>query len=296
MNSVIGQTVAPREVLLIDDGSTDGSAALCDSLANTHPIVKAIHIAHGGAARARNTGLRLATGEWVASVDSDDVISPHFIDITTRIAIEHNADIVECEWVESDEHDHNSLSAIAPVDCEVKVFTANQAIADSFYQKTLRSSMCRRLFKREIIADYEFTEGEMYEDLAAEYDLLSRAHRLVYTPTPLYHYIHRGGSQMTMFAPCREAVIGILQRTESKALPEHVPAVRSRLLSACFNMLRVVPQSYENRDEILNRCWAEIKRLRCSCLLDSNVRLRNKVAIILSLLGKRITRITLSKF
>lgn len=95
VDSILHQTITDIELILVDDGSTDGSPVICDQYAAEDARVKAIHKPNGRAASARNAGLRAATGEYVAFVDSDDWISP---DMYEKM-LEADADVVLCDYI-----------------------------------------------------------------------------------------------------------------------------------------------------------------------------------------------------
>lgn len=81
IESLINQKYPAVEIILIDDGSTDGSDKICDEYADKHESIKVIHIQNGGVSNARNIGLDMATGEYVTFVDSDDWIEPDFFEM-----------------------------------------------------------------------------------------------------------------------------------------------------------------------------------------------------------------------
>lgn len=86
MDSVLAQTYRNMEVLLIDDGSTDGSDVLCNQYPSVDSRVKVLHIPHSGVSAARNVGLEKAGGEYIAFVDADDHVSPTML-VTLRSAV-----------------------------------------------------------------------------------------------------------------------------------------------------------------------------------------------------------------
>ena len=290
VDSVLRQTYAKLEVILVDDGSNDGSNALCRSLASMDSRVKVVTIAHSGVAAARNAGLAVATGERITFVDSDDAVSPLFIEQLSALIDKYDADISECEWIEFYDVSKPILGAENGYTTELR-FSQTDAIFSSLYQETLKNSLCRRLFRAEIFRDFKFKEGQVFEDLWSEYPLLSRASRgVAYSSSRLYYYIRRHDSTMGDFSPSRTVVLGILSDLEarvSREAPQYLPAVRSRLLSASFNMISCIPSSGPDEYRCtLNSSWNNVRRLRAGCLRDSRVRKINKLAILLSYSGR----------
>lgn len=120
VESVVAQTYENLEIILVDDGATDGSGSLCDELAATDGRISVIHKRNGGLSDARNAGLRKSTSGLISFIDSDDFVSPIFIEalyaamagMGTKIAAVsgghnfHDGDEVVLE---------QSLSAVAPV-------------------------------------------------------------------------------------------------------------------------------------------------------------------------------------
>ncbi len=94
LESLVNQTLSDIEIILVDDGSTDSSSLICDAFKEKHANIKAVHKANGGVAKARNDGLKLATGEYVIFVDSDDEVPCDAYQNMYEEAIRSNADIV----------------------------------------------------------------------------------------------------------------------------------------------------------------------------------------------------------
>lgn len=295
IGSVVGQTYSNLQIVLVDDGSDDGSSDLCDEWASRDSRIEVTHLPQNmGQAHARNVALRAARGELYAFVDSDDYVVPHFIATLLQVLRNTDADIAECAWKETQASQFTPPTpAQAGRPPRVTVFSGDEAIIDSFYQRTLTCSLCRRLYRAHVLTGYKFHEGKIFEDLAAEYPTLSACRRVAYVDGTLYYYLHHTTSTMGAFTSKRTVVIDVLEQLEHDVAsqhPSHLGAVRSRLLSAYFNILMLCPGSGEYRT-IVERCWQGICRLRWGCLCDSNVRLKNKGAILASVFGCRIFRI-----
>lgn len=285
VDSILTQTYRNLEVILVDDGSTDGSAAMCDQWAQRDSRIKVIHQSNGGLSQARNTALDAMTGQYVTMVDGDDYIAPHFVETMLGLAGNTGADVVSSGWNLFDDGTSPKPSS----DAHITTFTPAQAIDEVFYQHTLTNSACSKLYAASLWHDLRFPVGMLYEDLAVIYDLLSLATRVVHTSEELYLYRQRQeGSITSSFSRKRTHVLDIMERLEERVeaeAPQHLKAVRSRLLSAYFNIMLLCP-SDGSMNDVTDRCWTGIKRLRTGCLLDPRVRAKNKAGIILSYMGQ----------
>ena len=292
LESIVAQTYTHLEVIVVDDGSTDASGAIADEWAVRDRRVRVIHQPNAGLSAARNTGLNAMQGTYVTFIDSDDFVAPQYVERLMQYA--SDADAVLCDWVIFSYAD----TVPAPSTCsKVRTYTAFQAVQHILYQRRgLTHSACGRIYRANIFKEVRFPEGMLYEDLAVLMPVMQQVSRLIFVPERLYYYRQRPGSILASFNPRRTHVLDILEDMEQRApeqWSEHLPAIRSRLLSAYFNMFRIVPADSSAYAPILSRAWAGIKRLRKECLLDSQVRLRNKVAILLSYLSRRLLAATL---
>ncbi|MBO4815225.1 MAG: glycosyltransferase [Muribaculaceae bacterium] len=297
LESIVAQDYSPLEVILVDDGSDDGSSELCDEWAAQDARIKVIHKANEGPGQARNAGLDVAQGQYVSFIDSDDYVHPQFISRLHRHAVEQNAEVVLCRWVE---FDGDKLAQLPPVTDKPRLteMTGMEALRRIFYQDEITHSPWGRLYRSDLFAEHRFSEKYVYEDLELIYPLLKQVHKVVETDERLYGYMVRSTSLMRTFNAQRTVVLDIMDDLEQKVAandPELLPAVRSRRLSANFNMLKLMPRDDAHYAPIFDRCWAAVKELRWGCLKDCRVRLKNKLGILLSFLGKKATIVAINR-
>ena len=196
VNSVMTQTYPHLEIFLVDDGSTDGSGELCDSLASGDERIRVIHRENGGAAAARNAGLDAAQGTYIAFADADDFLRPEMLERMCCVREETDADLVVGGFVRVQQ------------DAEVKdVFSEHplkeeEAVciegADILKQLTERDTetvvLWNKLYRREVFADVRFPEGRTFEDFYAAHRVLWNCQRVVYMKSVLYFYAERTDS------------------------------------------------------------------------------------------------------
>ena len=289
LQSIVDQSYRNLEIIVVDDGSTDASGNICDEWAQRDTRISVIHKPNGGLSDARNAGLDAMHGSLVMMVDSDDWLHTDAIATLLRLMLDTDADIAVSPWREIDER-HATEPQPTLEASGYEVFTRKQVLESIFYQQAINHSSCGRLFKASLFDGLRYPVGLLYEDLAIAYPLYRRATKVVLAKQRLYNYLQRETSILGHFKRQRTDVLDILdhlQQQVSRQEPELEPAVRSRRLSAHFNILLLCPGGDECAD-VTQRCWNVISQLRWSCLTDSKVRAKNKVGILASLLGRNL--------
>ena len=194
VESIRAQNYKNLEIILVDDGSSDGSYVLMQKLAAEDPGTKIFTEENGGASKARNTGVRNATGEFVSFIDSDDYIEPEMIESLVSATDKYQADsvIAQCGRREQDEAG-NPLPNALPEQKELKIVESVDFI-ESLLLYTGESSLCTKLVSRKLLLEHPFAEGVMCEDFLLCIQLAMEVKGILQIPMVGYNVVHRAGS------------------------------------------------------------------------------------------------------
>ncbi len=192
LQSICGQTYKNLEIILIDDGSSDGSGELCDLFAQRDGRIKVIHQANAGQSAARNRGLAVAQGEFLGFVDSDDWIEPDMYEFLYCLLKENEADISICSHC----RDKDGRSVAKYASGKQFVFTRDEGIRALAVDKHIRNYVWDKLYKRCLFSDIAFPLNRIFEDIAISYQVFYKAENIVMRDLPKYHYVIREGSAM----------------------------------------------------------------------------------------------------
>ena len=144
VDSIISQNVDNYEVILVDDGSTDGSAGVCDKIAARYPAFRCIHQPNAGVSAARNRGLQETAGDFIAFLDADDVIAPNYLQ--ELLCTCEDADIAVCDVVVREGETETKRFTHPPC-----LLTQNEALNALFTRQTINSGPYAKLFRRKIL-------------------------------------------------------------------------------------------------------------------------------------------------
>lgn len=181
MDSIIGQTYTKLEIIVVDDGSSDGSAEICDEYKNKDSRIRVIHKENGGLSSARNVGIENATGDYVLMVDSDDYMLPNMIEIMLDTMKEHNADICVCGAYENQPNNTVELHKVHVYDKEEVM---NQILTDKISSQTWN-----KLIKRSCIGDVRFSVGMVAQDMSVMHLFFYKAETIISISDKLYVYM-----------------------------------------------------------------------------------------------------------
>lgn len=191
VKSIQNQTYTNFELILVNDGSTDNSLEICKTLASQDERIVVLNRPNGGASAARNMGLAHMSGQYIVFADSDDYVSPSYLENLYRAAKQGDYDIVQCNLESTFDMDKR-LEKVLYRQTDVKEVTKKQALNERKYKVSVWGKIyCSHIFK-----DFRFQEGIIYEDDASYYIFVDRANRLAVLDETLYYYYMSENSVM----------------------------------------------------------------------------------------------------
>lgn len=198
VKSVLAQTFEDFEIIMVDDGSSDNSPAICDSLVEKDSRVRVIHKKNEGVSVARNTGLDAVKGDYIFFMDSDDLITENCFDVLMTALKSNDADIAmgNLYYTREDGSPIEKFNAMSPVKDEV------MTNIDFLKKLTMLSSQfycisCNKIFKTKLFDGIRYPVGKINEDEATIHKIVYNAKKIVSVEQPLYNYIKHPGSITT---------------------------------------------------------------------------------------------------
>lgn len=183
IDSIIHQTYKDVEIILINDGSSDGSAEICDDYTKKNVHVRVFHQANQGASIARKKGIDVAVGEWLSFVDSDDVAEEDYIERLYDAAIKYNVKIVACNQLMHKEGAEIDMGKIGKT-----VLLKEQELHKCFFKYQFWS-FWGKIYHRSVFENIYFPNYTINEDYVVMAQLFNRYKQMAYVPMDLYHYM-----------------------------------------------------------------------------------------------------------
>jgi glycosyltransferase involved in cell wall biosynthesis len=194
VNSVLRQENVSLEIILVDDGSTDSSASICNNYAKEYNNIKAIHISNSGPATAKNEGLKYAQGNYIAFTDSDDKMEPKMLYKMVCAGYKHGADIICCNYKQIDEY--GNISQLSSTGLQY-ILNHEEGLIHFFSKNKIYSQCWTKLYKRKMLIEHNIENDpglRTDEDFIFNIRAFVCAKTTVIVDEPLYEYTHRNNS------------------------------------------------------------------------------------------------------
>lgn len=182
VQSVLNQTYKNLEIILVDDGSPDNCPKMCDEYAKADQRVRVIHKENGGLSSARNSGIEIATGDYIFFLDSDDYLGNDIIESLVSVALKHNAKITACGYTSDSSKIDNGKNY------EVFNLSKEQSLKCILKEKIITTSAWGKLYKAKLFETIRFPNGKIYEDLGTTYKVIELVDQVVVIDSRKYYY------------------------------------------------------------------------------------------------------------
>ncbi len=192
IGSICGQTYQNLDIILVDDGSTDGSGSICDRFATEDSRVRVFHKENGGSSSARNLGIKEAKGEYIGFIDSDDYIEPDMYELLVGAVEKYNAPMAQISRDEIDETGMRMPDICVPPKEELRI-TSEDMMRELLMHRG-DCSYCTRITHKALFVDREFPVGKLNEDFYLLTHMLTDITHLVILPKQCYHVFYRMNS------------------------------------------------------------------------------------------------------
>jgi glycosyltransferase involved in cell wall biosynthesis len=291
IDSILRQTYEKLEIILVDDGSPDHSGMICDNYAKKDARIVVIHKENGGLSDARNAGIDKSKGDILAFIDSDDYISPVFIETMVAPIISGKCDLTALKSSTSFYDGENAELATSMSACEVRIYSGKEVLERMLYQN-IATGAPFKVCKREIFSDIRFPKGYLYEDVATTYKEFFVTKNAAIIDGSLYAYRERSNSithqkfnkNKMIVLKIHEQLINDPNLVES----DLISAATARVYQMVFNVFLQVPVSEK---KLMKELWKVIKHDRTIILKDKSplMKKKNCYGAIISYAGMNLT-------
>ena len=240
LESILAQTFKDFEVICVDDGSTDKSGLVAESYAAKDSRITVIHQENKGLSGARNTGMDLARGQYLAFCDSDDYYHPDFLEKLFNIIEETKADVVCCKLVPTKEKYTGIFPNLKQINLDTEI--TNNPIMTFLTTNKIPTGVCVKLYRKDSLKELRFLEGIYFEDVPFTTSLMMCIQKVVMTNLPMYYYYTNPNSIMrTSFTREKvESYIRLIRHIANETTlrqPELTPLIRKKILNGRFKMM-----------------------------------------------------------
>ena len=254
LESISNQTIKDIEIICVNDGSTDESGSLLETFALKDNRIRVVHQKNKGPGSARNVGLDMAKGEYIAFCDSDDYWHPCFLEKLLPLFNQYNADVVGAKLIHTSEKYKLQFKDLSFF--KSKIFVSETPMVDFLRITKIPTGIHMKVYKRTVIDKLRFVPHNHYDDVAFTTLLMLQIRKIIITNYPLYFYYDNPDSIMrTSFTLNKvESYVKLIRHISSEIKqkePQYFNLIRKNLLNKRFKMM--VNQAIKKQSNINSR-------------------------------------------
>ena len=291
--SILGQTYADIQLIIVDDGSTDDTPMLCDKIAERDSRVVVIHKENGGVSSARNAALKVATGKYISFIDGDDFIEPTLYEDAINAMQQNDAGCFMFEYV-LDKENGSCTHSVTP--SKYGVIDGQKAFLYSIGNE--HRFLWGKIIERELLKGITFNEDIILgEDTLFVCQALLGLKRAVYTSNAYYHYVIREGS--AVHSPFKRKKLSgvvayqkVLKMAEENKLESAIITCKDSVVNLAFQLIRKIFESpkYPEQKQDLKYLKNAILEHSKALLKSKKVARKTKIKILITKLSVRLIR------
>ena len=292
VDSLRQQTYKNIEIILVDDGSTDSSGEICDQYAQEDERIKVLHIDNGGQSRARNIGVQASSSDWIMFLDSDDYYDLKAVEYLVALRDKYAVDLVVTSIVEV----RNYQTELNTHDISLgnsEKLDRYTGLVRMFYGNSVGTHPGGKLYKKEILLQYPYPEGMIYEDLAMAYEHIHYCAKIAVGYRSVYKYYRRMGS--TVNSKYSERLLNFYKAMEwnrsyiERDYPNDKEMRRALNVRYVFNGLHVVHAMLSSgMYREINKIRKEYKQYFQDVMLNPDVTGKNKLKYLMLLVSPKL--------
>lgn len=294
LESILNQTFNEYEVIIVNDGSTDNSGKICDKYSEINKNINVIHKKNGGVSSARNLGIDVAKGEYIAFIDPDDFIDSNMFKILYENLKELNGDIAICSVNEI----RNDNIELGDNSGEVISYSKDDAIEGYFKGKYPfnQNYLWNKLFKRSLFEKVRLNEDITYqEDSEIMIQLLNSSDIITYIGKPLYNYDLREGSlssgKISKGKITAERAFHSIYEYTRYNICEYKSKALLKYISLVFNIVIEIIKNYEEYKEEYINMITRIKEIYCELIKTKGIPIKYKIHATLIIVSPRLYKL-----
>ena len=292
VDSLRQQTYKNIEIILVDDGSTDSSGEICDQYAQEDERIKVLHIVNGGQSRARNIGVQASSSDWIIFLDSDDYYDLKAVEYLVALRDKYAVDLVVTSIVEVRTYQTELNTEDISLENSEKL-DRYTGLVRMFYGNSVGTHPGGKLYKKEILLQYPYPEGMIYEDLAMAYEHIHYCTEIAVGHRSVYKYYRRMGS--TVNSKYSERLLNFYKAMEwnrayvERDYPNDQEMRRALNVRYVFNGLHVVHAMLSSdMYSDVNKIRKEYIRYFNDIIPNPNITGKNKVKYLMLLVSPKL--------
>lgn len=300
--SICAQTYQNLEIILVDDGSTDGTDKLCEELAGKDERIRVFHKENGGSSSARNLGIENARGSFLGFVDSDDYIEPDMYEKLMRVLTEHDAQIAQIGRDEIDA-DGKKLPDICEPPQTLHAYSREEFLRELLLHRG-DCSFCTKLIAGELLAEERFPIGVLNEDFYLLIKLLPKVENIYSLPGYGYHVFYRLNSNTRktdrnefsrVFTDIVDNADMVLALVKEKYPALQKEAVRFGLFQRLDYLLHIPIRQMKKENIFYRKVVAHIRKNWGRMIINPYLSFKNKVYLTLFAIAPKGIRVAHAK-